>query len=140
MSRWAYYAPMLLTFLAVLGLNEPIRQAAPPRMLGGPWAYVLVLAAIVALGAQILMLGSQGVAARVLPAPGGRSIRGGAAQAAGYCAIAAVAAGVAFGLLAIEGMSIGGWTAGIVTALLALTGIGVYVWSWPTAVRDFAED
>ena len=104
----------------------------------------LLMIAGIALGAglvcQLVLLGTQGAFAQVLPVPGGRSIRGPAAVFTGAALLFALGCGGAAAVLGLEQVGLFASLLTVVSGLLALTAIATYVWCWPAALRDFAEE
>lgn len=139
MGSWTYYSPLWIGPLLVAILSQNIVEwdyvATAP-----PWAKVgavVVVAIVVAIALQIVMFGAQGAFAQVIPAPGGRSIRGGGAVFVGWMILAGMtllAAAFLFEtaeLLAVWRV-VGG--IGVGCGLAAAAG---YAWSWPMAQQDF---
>ncbi len=139
MGRWTYYSPFFLGLVLVAALSsslialEDVAALAPAAR----WAIVSGVALLAGLELQTAMVGAQGAFAQVLPVPGGRSIRGGGAQAAGTLLLLAAALGIVGGLIRSPESSL---PSNVVWSLAgaALLGSGIiYFWCWPTAVPDF---
>ncbi len=139
MGRWTYYSPFFLGLLLVAALSdslialEDVQNLAPAMR----WTVITGVALLAGLALQTAMVGAQGAFAQVLPVPGGRSIRGGGAQAAGTLLLLAAALGIVGGLIRSPESSLPSnvvW--GLAGAALISSAI-VYFWCWPTAVRDF---
>jgi len=117
-----------------------VREYLPGE--GGFLHWTLFVAVALGMGVllQLIMVGAQGAFAQVLPVPGGRSIRGGSAVFGGAMLLVALGLGTAGGTLALEAVG----RAALV--LLVLAGVALvamlvsYIWAWPVAQRDFAED
>lgn len=140
MNRATYYAPLPLGFLGTLLLHNWIADATPAFLAARPWVFVGAVALAVGGTCQVLMLAAQGILAQVLPAPGGRSIRGRAAATAGGLLAATVVLAITAALMRTEGLVSPAWaTAGLAVGC-AVAGALTYAWSWPAAVRDFGED
>ncbi len=140
MGPLAYYAPLWLgTLLAagIIAVSHPaLAELAPLHR--ALWLLVYPVAA--GLWAQSAMVGAQGVFAQVLPAPGGRSIRGPSAVLAGSFTLTFVSALPAAVFLSVQGQSGPAyWAQGVSGGALVLAGIS-YFWAWPTADRDFAGE
>jgi len=141
MGRAAYYSPMVLGVLLVLGLNRAVLEdpRVAPLSEGARWAMLGVVCVLAGLLCQLLMIGAQGLFAQVLPVPGGRSVRGRPAKAAGSLIIVAASCAFAGAVFESEGwgpMAWGAW------GLCLLSGVGallIYIWSWPMAERDFCD-
>ena len=137
MTAWTYYSPLWLGALLVLALNDTLRAVLPPMEPWKTWLAVAGVAIAVAVQAQVLMIGTQGAFAQVLPVPIGRSIRGGAAAGAGWLLIAWVVASAITVLLGHEAVTRAAVVLGAVS-LIALGGAAViYVWNIPAAQPDF---
>lgn len=59
---------------------------------------------------------------------------------AGWLLLLAVLKALICLVLGFEELSRASWTFGIGATAALLAAAGTYAWSWPTAVRDFAED
>ncbi|MCG3127038.1 MAG: hypothetical protein CHACPFDD_01895 [Phycisphaerae bacterium] len=134
MSRWSYYAPLCLgCLLAAIVLAEAYKHDEfVPRV-----RMTLLGAAAAGLALQLLFIGAQGAAARVLPVPGGRSIRGGAAVLAGSMIIVSLVLLAAALMTYLSGFETPALVTGVASAACALTALGTYLWSLPAAARDF---
>ncbi len=140
MGRFTYYSPFGLGFALILILHGWVRESSPAVLAAWPWLFVGLVAIGVGLLCQLVMIGVQGAFAQVLPAPGGRSIRGGAARLAGGLLIGCGAAALIGALLRSEGLGVASWVLLGLSAAQAAGAILIYIWSWPTALRDFAEE
>ena len=136
MSRMGYFAPGIVG--VVVGLVYVVfggaeRDAAERVTLG------CILVPVLFALCQLSMIASQGVFARVLPVPVGRSIRGGKCLAIGLLIDAAIASSlIAILLVRVETDT----TAVVVMATSGacwLAAVLVYLWSLPTAVADFVR-
>lgn len=103
------------------------------------WVVVFLVGLSWAIAFQLLMVGSQGLFAQVLPVPGGRSIRGGMAVLGGALIWLFVLSTSIARLLAGEQLKWVPTAMGVVGLLAAIGAVICYVWGWPTAVRDFAD-
>ncbi len=139
MGRWAYFAPLWFGPLLVLGLNDAIRQTVPKWEQSAQWLLVAAIAAAAAVQGQVLMVGAQGAFAQVLPVPVGRSIRGGAAVAAGWGLVGWVVLTVVTAILSYEGVTLAAMVIGAIGLAMLLAAGVVYAWNLPTAVRDFGS-
>ncbi len=139
MGRWTYYSPFFIGGVAAALVYATYRPVA-----GGAtwqhWAWLVLVGIQAGIACQIVMLGAQGAFAQVLPAPGGRSIRGSGAMLAGWLILIGVVLAAAAGLLAVEGVSVAAAVVGCVALLVLLGAVATYLWLWPTAIRDFAEE
>jgi hypothetical protein len=141
MGPWAYYAPFWIGLLLPFGLQQavfahPFVAALAPAF---QWAALTLLAILLALELQLLMIGTQGAFAQVLPVPGGRSIRGRGAVVTGVLIVASVVLSWIVQLLWSDGLSRPGIVVGICGLVAAVTALLIYLWSWPMAARDFAS-
>ena len=140
MGRWTYYSPLWLGPLLVLALNESLRELVPRWEPWAQWLLVAVVAVVVGLQCQVLLIGAQGAFAQVLPAPRGRSVRGGGAMLAGGLLIAWVGLSGVTVLLSCEAVT----TAAIVLGVLSLAALAgaltAYAWNLPAAVADFGRE
>lgn len=134
MSRWSYYSPLLIgCLLSALLLSEMYKHGELPQRIR-----VTVLGAAAAgLALQLLFIGAQGATARVLPVPGGRSIRGGAAVLSGSMIILSLALLLAALLVQIGELATPAKLIVVASAACALVALGTYLWSLPAAARDF---
>lgn len=140
MGPFAYYSPLLIGILLVLSMSGTIRESFPTYS-DGAW-YPMLAAFAIGAGVlcQAIMIGLQGVYAQVLPVPVGKSIRGGAAVAAGAMILISALSFAAWALLFSEWMILGAGIA-VLIAIASLVGAGlVYIWNLPAAVRDFADE
>jgi hypothetical protein len=140
MGRFTYYSPFGLGLVLILTLHGWVRESCPAALAAWPWLFVGLVAVVVGLLCQLVMIGVQGAFAQVLPAPGGRSIRGGAARLAGGLLIGCGAAALIGALLRSEGLTTAAWVLLVLAAAQAGGAILVYIWSWPAALRDFGEE
>ncbi len=140
MGRFTYYSPLWLGALLVVLLNDPLRGAVPTWAPWQQWLLVIGVALATGVQCQLLLVGAQGAFAQCLPVPGGRTIRGGLALAAGWLLIGwCVLSGVAV-LLGYEAVSTPAAVVGVVS-LVSLAGFGiVYFWGLPAAVDDFGGE
>lgn len=140
MGRWTYYAPLWLGILVILSLNDAIRRSLSTLEPWQQWVIVFCGAIAGGLHCQLLMLGSQGAFAQVLPVPGGRSIRGTPAVAAGWLLIAWFVLGIATLLLLLEGVSSAALVAAALSGAALLAAAAIYAWNLPAAVVDFGAE
>ena len=140
MGRWTYYLPLLLGTLltpVLVVTHRDLLPALPPWQF---WVLALGLGPAAGLLCQLVMVAAQGAFAQVLPVPGGRSVRGRAAVAAGTLLLLGLGLGLAAILLAFEQIGVVAIVLGILCGGAALAAIVAYAWSLPTAVRDFADE
>lgn len=140
MGALTYYSPLGIGAVLAALLLVTYRQHLPA--LPG-WQLALLAVAICAaagLACQLLMVAAQGAFAQVLPAPKGRSIRGRGAVVAGWLLLIGVLLGFATALLLAQAMSLPADIAGGMSLLCLIAAAITYIWCWPTAVRDFADD
>lgn len=140
MGPLAYYAPLwlgtLLTAALVAVSHSELAELAPLHRA----LWLLVYPVATGLWAQTAMIGAQGVFAQVLPAPGGRSIRGPSAVLAGAFTLVFVSALPAAVFLSVQGQHTPAfWAQCVSGGALVVAGIS-YFWAWPTADRDFASE
>ncbi|MBK8916117.1 MAG: hypothetical protein IPM64_16230 [Phycisphaerales bacterium] len=136
MSIWTYMMP--LWGGVILGVIVAI-NGMPPQ---ADWGHAARAAAGIALFAgwcQFAFIGYQGASAAVLPAPGGRSIRGGGATFTGGMMLIAAAFSAALVLLWLREFAMGVTIAGIGTGAFGLTAGVAFFWNLATAVADFRE-
>lgn len=134
-----YYAPAVLGVVVVLLMNPTIRAGRPSWAAGMEWPFLVLAAVGAGLLCQAVMFGVQGALAQVIPAPGGRTVRGRGAVLIGACVLLAVAASLAAALFASEGMTaLTAWTWVVAGAAMLAAG-ATYAWQWPAADRDFAD-
>jgi len=139
MGRWTYYSPSLLGAALAVITFLTYEEMLPPWS-GWQRGLMLIGSAMgCGLLCQLAMLACQGAFAQVLPVPGGRSIRGGSAAAAGWALLGALVLALATFLLAVERVRTGTLVAGVLAGILAGAAAVIYVWNWPIAVRDFRE-
>lgn len=122
---------LLAGLFAVSGYHQDSGMA----YLGPAIGYVLLFA----VGCQLAMFGAQGVSAQVLPVPFGKSIRGRGAATTGMLLLAAVSAGVATAMLALQSVDAVATGVGIAAGALLLAAGVAYFWCMPTAVADFGS-
>ncbi len=141
MSRWTYYSPLVIGLLLPLTLYDPILQS--DRVLALPqqarWAVLAGVCLACGIHAQLAMFACQGVFARVLPVPFGRSVRGREAVLCGWFLLGyLVLAFAAFLLYSDEFATVSG---ALLAAALAslLAALIAYIWGWPAAIRDFDD-
>lgn len=141
MSRWGYYSPLWIGFVVGLILLKSMIAQGPEEESLVYWSKLLGGAVIAAFVTQLGMLGAQGAFAQVMPATGGRSIRGRVAVVSGVCILAAIVSAAVSGFLFADSTTEGTNLAGVVVACLAgalLVAAGVsYFWGMPAAVDDF---
>lgn len=137
MSRWTYFSPLWLGALLVLALNELVRGALAAWSPGAQWAVILGGAVVFGLHCQVLMLGAQGAFAQVLPVPGGRSVRGGPAMAAGWLLIAWFGLSIVTGMLAYKQAWGAVLVLGVSSAAALIGALVIYIWQIPAAEADF---
>ncbi|MEP0846543.1 MAG: hypothetical protein HRF50_06935 [Phycisphaerae bacterium] len=140
MSRWTYYCPLWVGALLALPLHQTIAESwpgLPPKMY---WPYVCAVSIVAGGICQLMLIGAQGAFAQVLPAPGGRSIRGRGAAVAGALLMLGLTVAVAAVLLASEAFGAGAWIVGALAGTLLIASVVTYAWCWPAAVRDFADE
>ncbi|MFN0135136.1 MAG: hypothetical protein ACKVS9_03365 [Phycisphaerae bacterium] len=140
MGRFSYYSPILIGFALVLMMNPTVREHRPAMSDPMIWPYIIAVGLLAGLVCQVIMIGAQGAFAQVLPAPGGRSIRGSGAMSGGWLLLLGVLMALVCLVLGFEELSRAAWTFGIGAAAAVVAAVGTYAWSWPTAQRDFAED
>jgi predicted membrane channel-forming protein YqfA (hemolysin III family) len=140
MERWTYYSPLWLGALLVLALNDALRSALPIMAPWASWLIVAGAAVLAGLQSQVLMVGAQGAFAQVLPVPRGRSIRGGAAAAAGWLLIAWVLLSGVTVLLSCEAVTQAAVVLGVLSVVALAAAIVIYAWNIPAAVADFGSD
>ena len=139
MGRWTYYSPLVLGALLVLALNESLRATLtlPDWQ---EWLVVAGFAVAAGVQCQVLMIGGQGAFAQVLPVPGGKSIRGGAAALGGWLLMGWGAFSAVTALLASEAVTQAAIVLGILSVAVLGSAIVVYLWSLPAAVADFGAE
>jgi hypothetical protein len=140
MSFWTYYSPSLLGAALALVLYWNGLQSMPARSPGLHVAHAAGWAVAAAAACQLLMIGAQGAFAQVLPAPGGRSIRGRGAVVCGASILAGGVLGAAAALLYAERLAGPGLVAAIAAGACATTAAIAYFWSMPIAVADFGRE
>lgn len=141
MTRSGYYSPLWVGAAAtgLLLWNSPELHAR----FGRPatyWSAYLGACALGGLLCQMLMIGAQGAFARVLPVPGGKSIRGTTAIIGGGAALAAVFLLAVAGFLYAErseGLLVAAYAFAIGAAAALVTAGIAYFWGLPAAVADF---
>jgi hypothetical protein len=141
MGRWTYYSPLLLGTVLSFILFLTYRELLPPLPAWLLWLSGCVGALLAGLCCQLVLIGSQGAFAQVLPVPSGRSIRGRGAVVTGVLALAGLGLGAVAGLLrAEEGLQFWSFLAGALSLASLLAAMAAYIWSLPAAVRDFADE
>jgi len=139
-SAWTYYSPLLFGALLVVALNDALRATLPPLEPWQTWLIVAGVALAAAIQSQVLMIGTQGAFAQVLPVPLGRSIRGGAAATGGWLLIAWVALSSVAALLGFERVTRAAVVVGVLGVAALVGALVTYIWNIPAAQRDFAAD
>ncbi len=138
MGRWTYYSPFVLGVAFALLSKDLFDEQAPTDPAWRYWLVIGVASVMVGLFAQLGMLGVQGAFARVLPVPGGRSVRGSGPVVVGWMLLASLAAAGVSALLIWDGLWLAAtWSGGAAVAAL-LVALVAYVWCWPAAEADFA--
>ena len=144
MGFWTYYSPLGLGILLTLVLQGDVWQWyldwMPTLEDSLRWPIVLATAAGVGLGCQLALIGTQGAFAQVLPVPGGRSVRGRAAVVSGALILVGLALGIIAALLQAEEVGVAPIAVGGASLAAGLGAVITYVWSWPTAERDFVRE
>ena len=140
MTRFGYYSPAWIGALVAGVLLHSMMQKDLAISTAAYWTWLASGVGLAAIVCQLGMLGAQGLFAQVLPAPGGKSIRGGVAVLAGAFVLAGIGLGVVSAFLGFEN-----WEgAAIAARIFAFTAGGsliaaavAYFWGWPLAVTDF---
>ena len=140
MGRWAYYSPFFIGGILAALLLSTYREFLPTEAPWQFWGLLLLVACGAGLACQLLMLGAQGAFAQVLPATGGRSVRGSGAMLAGWLLMGGEVLAIVAALLAVEGVRVAAIVFGALALLTLLGAVTTYAWMWPTAVRDFADE
>lgn len=140
MNRWTYYMPLMAGIVLVCLLNNIVRELLPVAQPWLQWTVVAGVAIAAGLLGQAVLIGSQGVFAQVLPVPGGRSIRGGGAQAAGWLLLSGLLLLCATAVLWHEMIVVAAIGVGILATIGLIAAGLIYLWNLPAAIRDFAED
>jgi hypothetical protein len=141
LTRAGYYSPLWIGALiaAVMLWQNPLLVNRFPTP-GAYWGAYIVCCVVGGLISQLIMLGSQGAFAQVLPVPGGRSLRGKSATVSGVSLLAAVGLLGAAGFFYVErstGMAtVAPWFA-VGGAAALVVSVTAYFWGLPTAVADF---
>ena len=140
MGRWSYYSPAMLgVVLAVITFFT--YQELLPSWPAWQSGMVLVAASVGGgLVCQLAMVAAQGAFAQVLPVPGGRSIRGAGAAASGWLLLLALVVGLAAALLVVEHVRVATVIVAGLAGALASAAVVIYIWNWPTAIRDFRDE
>jgi len=137
MGPWTYYAPFWLGSILVGVAGYSHLDQYPQFEPWLRWTLFVVGCLLAGVQFQLVMIGTQGIFAQVLPAPGGRSIRGRGAAIGGALLILWFVAGAVGGVLKSKDLE----TAPLILGGIALAGlIGAlmtYIWCWPIAARDF---
>ncbi|QOJ15814.1 MAG: hypothetical protein HRU75_14715 [Planctomycetia bacterium] len=136
MSFWTYTMPLWGgVFLgAIVAIN-----GMPPEADWGYWLRASAGVALFSLWCQLAFIGYQGASVAVLPAPGGRSIRGGGATFTGSMMLITAAFVAAAVLLTLREFGFGVTVAGIGAGSFGLAAAAAYFWNLATAVADFRE-
>ena len=134
MGRIGYFSPGIIGALAGLvytlfGVGD---YSALDRLMLG-----CTLVPLLFMVCQLLMVAAQGVFARVLPVPFGKSLRGMKCLAIGLLIVVAIGSSMVTGLLARVEVGPAAMIVGGLSLVCWLTTIGLYLWSLPTAVADF---
>ncbi len=138
MGPWTYYSPLWLGTLASAGANFTVLWSISE---GPIWRFMITIpirSVAIGLGLQLTLIGLQGLFARVLPVPVGRSIRGGGAQVVGSLVLGHEAIGllgVALYFLS-DLLTLTFVFFGLSGACLAIALI-IYVMNLPIAAHDF---
>lgn len=140
MSFWGYYSPSLLGAALALILYWNGLQGMPARSPGMHVLHAAGWAVAAAAACQLLMIGAQGAFAQVMPAPGGKSIRGRGAVVSGASILAGGVLAAAAALLYAEGLGAPGLVAAIAAGAALATAAIAYFWSMPIAVADFGRE
>ena len=132
MGPWTYYAPLWLGTLVSAGVYISASE--------GPIGLVVIVsllrAVLTGLSLQLVMIGLQGLFARVVPVPVGRSLRGGIAQVVGGL----ILVGEVIGLLAVLHIVSNMVSPVIVygaSSVCMTMALAVYLLNLPAAARDF---
>jgi hypothetical protein len=140
MGRWTYYSPLLVGTIVGFVLFATYREFVAWHG-WALWAGGVGLALLAGLGCQLVMFGTQGAFAQVLPAPSGRSIRGRGAVVTGGLVLAAFGLGLVSAVLhGEEGLLAWYRVAGGLGLASFIAAIVAYLWSVPTAARDFGNE
>lgn len=141
MSRLTYYSPLIIGLLLPLTLYDHILQADRVLILPEQVRWLVLAGVCLACGlhAQLAMLACQGIFARVLPVPFGRSLRGREAVLCGWFLLGYLTLAFAAFLLYSDEFARVSWS--LLGAALAslLAALIAYIWGWPAAVRDFDD-
>jgi hypothetical protein len=140
MGRWTYYSPLFIGAILAALLLTTYREFLPALPGWQYWTLLVLVACGAGLACQLLMLGAQGAFAQVLPATRGRSVRGGGAMLAGWLLMLGEVLAIVALLLTVEGVRVAAIIFGSLALLTLLSALATYLWMWPTAVRDFADD
>lgn len=141
MSRWTYYSPLIIGLLLPLTLYDHILKTDRVLSLPEParWAVLAGVCLVCGIHAQLAMLACQGIFARVLPVPFGRSVRGREAILCGWFLLGyLILAFAAFLLYSDEFATVSCGLLGAALASLLAAGVA-YIWGWPAAARDFDD-
>ena len=136
MGRVGYFSPGIIGALAGLvytlfGVGD---YSALDRVALG-----CTLVPLLFVVCQLLMVAAQGVFARVLPVPFGKSLRGTKCLVIGLLLLVATASSLVTGLLSRVEFGPAAMIVGGLSVLCWLTAIGLYLWSLPTAAADFLK-
>lgn len=137
MGRSTYYAPLYVGFLVALLGRDIYVQSLPPEPPWLHWLAVTGVSLLVAIACQLAFIGLQGMTARVLPAPGGRSLRGNGARFGGAALLLGILGAVVTLALGSEGVSTAAMISGGSAAVCLLAALVIYFWALPGAVVDF---
>ncbi len=141
MSRMTYFSPAMIGAAFAAMMLATYWERLP---IMNPWLFwLLMVGGCVLAGAmcQLAMVGAQGAFAQVLPMPGGRSIRGGGAVLAGWLLLLSLVLNLAALMLGLEsGLGRPTIVAAAAGQVLAVAALATYLWCWPTATRDFADE
>ncbi|MFH1748016.1 MAG: hypothetical protein ABIG44_13355 [Planctomycetota bacterium] len=140
MGRWTYYSPLWLGTVITIVLQLSYQGITPGSGGGVHWLRVAGIGVGVGLFCQLVMLATQGAFAQVLPVPSGRSLRGGGAVLVGWLLLLGLLLGFAAVLLGMEKMGLVSIVVGALSLGTLLGSAIAYLWKWPVAQRDFAED
>lgn len=136
MNAWTYYSPLWGGALAAGVVCYNILDTLPPAWRLLSWFVCIA----VALLCQLVMIGAQGAFGQVLPAIGGRSIRGSGAILCGTLLLVGVGFALVGGVLAYEAVTLGGRVVLVLSGASLAAALGVYFWNFPAAARDFADE
>lgn len=144
MNQFTYWSPLVFGTLLFALFASANLQDGPAWLIassrGAQAAWISVGALLAGLHAQIVMFGCQGFFAQCLPVPIGKTIRGSGASAAGLLMLLYFVGALAWTLVGpvLEGLLFVVATG--VPIALAAAAMTAYLWSLPTAVRDFGRE